>query len=81
MEFENLISSFYDLSTDCKEEEIHKEIVRIKSMLDLDLENSNNLTQYSDSDGNIDVSFVKIYHDLLLIEESLAVYLKAKSIN
>lgn len=81
MEFEQLIASFYDLPINEKDKIIHGEISKIKDILDTVMQSksdfvSNKLTKYNSSDDNND-TLVKIYHDLILIEESLLIYLKS----
>lgn len=80
VEFEKLISSFYDLPINEKEKVIHDELARIKSILDTVMQFKNNnisndMTEYNSSDDS-DNALVGIYHDLMLIEESLVIYLK-----
>lgn len=80
-EFENLIASFNNLSTFDKEKEIYEEIVRIKSILDTVLQSnkdlvSADLVKFNSASKTLDDAFVKIYHNLMLIEEGLVLHLK-----
>ena len=83
-EYEALISKFYDLDVDKKRLEIFEEFERTKSLLDMILEFknspvSNNLVKYDENavDSESD-NLVKIYNNILIIEESLIAYLKDK---
>lgn len=81
-EYEQLISKFYDLSSEEKKEEIYQELERIKSILDRVLNfskdfSSNQLVNYdSNNHDTEDQNLTKIYHNMMLIEEALVIYLK-----
>ncbi len=83
-EYEILISKFYDLDVERKKKEIFEELEKTKKILDIVLqfqENpvSNNLVKYDEKelDSESD-NLVKIYNNILIIQESLITYLKDK---
>lgn len=81
-EYEQLISKFYDLSCEEKKEEIYNELGRIKAILDRVLSfskdfSSGQLINYdSNNHDTEDQSLTKIYHNIMLVEEALVIYLK-----
>jgi len=81
-EYERLISMFYDLSCEEKKEEINNELKKIKAILDRVLNfsgefNSNKLTDYDANNSDTEEqNLTKLYNDLMIIEETLIVYLK-----
>lgn len=81
-EYEQLISKFYDLSCEEKKEEIYNELKRMKAILDRILSFSKDFSsgQFLDYDSsNHDTeeqNLTKIYHNLMLVEEALIIYLK-----
>ena len=83
-EYEILISKFYDLDVERKKKEIFEELEKTEKILDIVLqfqENpvSNNLVKYDEKelDSESD-NLVKIYNNILIIQESLITYLKDK---
>ena len=83
-EYEALISKFYDLDVERKKKEIFDELEKTKKILDIVLqfqENpvSNELVKYDENavDSESD-NLVKIYNNILVIQESLITYLKDK---
>ena len=83
-EYEALISKFYDLDVEKKKKEIFDELERTKSLLDMVLQFktspiSNDLVKYDENavDSESD-NLVKIYNNILVIQESLIAYLKDK---
>ena len=83
-EYEILISKFYDLDVEKKKKEIFEELEKTKKILDIVLqfqENpvSNSLVKYDETaiDSESD-NLVKIYNNILVIQESLITYLKDK---
>ena len=82
MEYENLISSFYELSNEDKKKEIYEELNKIKSVIDA-VSNfskspySNKIVQYNRKNNDSeDENLTKIYNNIMIIEESLICYLK-----
>lgn len=83
-EYEVLISKFYDLDVENKRKEIFEELEKTKKILDIVLQfqenpNSNNLVKYEEDavDSESD-NLVKVYNNILIIQESLITYLKDK---
>ena len=83
-EYEALISKFYDLDVENKRKEIFEELEKTKKILDIVLQfqenpNSNNLVKYEENavDSESD-NLVKVYNNILIIQESLITYLKDK---
>ncbi len=82
MEYENLISKFYDLSTEDKKKEIYEEIDKIKTVIDTvsnfqKSPNSNKIIKYvSGNNDSEDDNLTKLYNNIMIIEESLIFYLK-----
>lgn len=83
-EFEILISKFYDLDVEKKKQEIFEELEKTKKILDIVLqfqENpvSNDMVKYDENaiDSESD-NLVKVYNNILVIQESLITYLKDK---
>lgn len=83
-EYEILVSKFYDLDVEKKKKEIFEELEKTKKILDIVLqfqENpvSNSLVKYDEDaiDSESD-NLVKIYNNILVIQESLITYLKDK---
>ena len=83
-EYEALISKFYDLDVENKRKEIFEELEKTKKILDIVLQfqenpNSNNLVKYEEDavDSESD-NLVKVYNNILIIQESLITYLKDK---
>lgn len=83
-EYEILVSKFYDLDVEKKKKEIFEELEKTKKILDIVLqfqENpvSNSLVKYDEAaiDSESD-NLVKIYNNILVIQESLITYLKDK---
>lgn len=81
-EYEVLISKFYDLDLETKKKEIYEELEKIKAMLDIVLQfennpNSNDLIKYNPNNtDNESANLVKIYNNIMIIEESLITYLR-----
>ncbi len=81
-EFKTLISKFYDLDTESKKKEIYAELEKIKKMLDIVLQFDNNptsndlITYNSQNVDSENDNLVKIYHNILIIQESLITYFK-----
>ncbi len=83
-EYEVLISKFYDLDVEKKKQEIFEELEKTKKILDIVLQfqqnpNSNDLVKYDENavDSESD-NLVKIYNNILVIQESLITYLRDK---
>ena len=83
-EYEILISKFYDLSVEEKRKEIFEEIEKTKAIVDIVLQfennpNSNELVKYdkNNTDSESD-NLVKIYNNVLMVQESLITYLRDK---
>ena len=83
-EYEILISKFYDLDVERKKQEIFEELEKTKKILDIVLQFqnnpvSNNIVNYDEKaiDSESD-NLVKIYNNILIIQESLITYLKDK---
>lgn len=78
-EFEDLVSSFYDLSTSDKKKVIHESINELMSRINTVIDNkdiySGNISQYK-NDDDMDISLVKIYHDLMLVSEGVSFLLE-----
>lgn len=83
-EYEILLSKFYDLDIEKKKKEIYEELERIKSILNIVLQfqddpNSNDFIQYDPNNTDNEASnLVKVYNNILMIEESLITYLRDK---
>lgn len=83
-EYEQLISKFYDLSSEEKKEEINRELRKMKEILSMVSPfskdpSSNSLTEYNSTNNDTeDQNLTKIYHDIMLVEEALILYLKDK---
>ena len=83
-EYEILLSKFYDLDIEKKKKEIYEELERIKSILNIVLQfqddpNSNDFIPYDPNNTDNEASnLVKVYNNILMIEESLITYLKNK---
>ena len=82
MEYEKLISSFYELSLEDKKKEIYEEINKIKSVLDT-VSNfskspiSSQIVEYNSNNvDNEDDNLTKLYNNIMVVEESLICYLK-----
>lgn len=82
-EFEDLVSSFYDLSTSDKKKVIHESINELMSRINTVIDNkdiySGNISQYK-NDDDMDISLVKIYHDLMLVSEGVSFLLEKQFI-
>ena len=83
-EYEILLSKFYDLDIEKKKKEIYEELERIKSILNIVLQfqddpNSNDFIPYDPNNTDNEASnLVKVYNNILMIEESLISYLSDK---
>ena len=83
-EYEILLSKFYDLDIEKKKKEIYEELERIKSILNIVLQfqddpNSNDFIPYDPNNTDNEASnLVKVYNNILMIEESLITYLRYK---
>lgn len=83
-EYEILLSKFYDLDIEKKKKEIYEELERIKSILNIVLQfqddpNSNDFIPYDPNNTDDEASnLVKVYNNILMIEESLITYLRDK---
>ena len=83
-EYEILLSKFYDLDIENKKKEIYEESERIKSILNIVLQfqddpNSNDFIPYDPNNTDNEASnLVKVYNNILMIEESLITYLRDK---
>ena len=83
-EYEVLISKFYDLDVESKKKEIFEELEKTKAILDVVLQfgqnpNSNDLVKYSNNSfDNESDNLVKIYNNVLIIQESLITDLRDK---
>ena len=83
-EYEILLSEFYDLDIEKKKKEIYEELERIKSILNIVLQfqddpNSNDFIPYDPNNTDNEASnLVKVYNNILMIEESLITYLRDK---
>ena len=83
-EYEILLSKFYDLDIEKKKKEIFEELERIKSILNIVLQfqddpNSNDFIPYDPNNTDNEASnLVKVYNNILMIEESLITYLRDK---
>ena len=83
-EYEILLSKFYDLDIEKKKKEIYEELERIKSILNIVLQfqddpNSNDFIPYDPNYTDNEASnLVKVYNNILMIEESLITYLRDK---
>ena len=83
-EYEILLSKFYDLDIEKKKKEIYEELERIKSILNIVLQfqddpNSNDFITYDPNNTDNEASnLVKVYNNILMIEESLITYLRDK---
>ena len=83
-EYEVLISKFYDLDVESKKKEKFEELEKTKAILDVVLQfgqnpNSNDLVKYSNNSfDNESDNLVKIYNNVLIIQESLITYLRDK---
>lgn len=83
-EYEILLSKFYDLDIEKKKKEIYEELERIKSILNIVLQfqddpNSNDFIPYDPNNtDNESSNLVKVYNNILMIEESLITYLRDK---
>ena len=81
-EYEILLSKFYDLDIEKKKKEIYEELERIKSILNIVLQfqddpNSNDFIPYDPNNTDNEASnLVKVYNNILMIEESLITYLR-----
>ena len=83
-DYEVLISKYCDLDVDSKRRELFEELDKTKKILDIVLQfennpNSNELVSYSEgsSDSESD-NLVKVYNNVLMIQESLITYLRDK---
>ena len=82
--YENLISKFYDLTTEEKKKELFDEFLRIEEILKIVSKfskdpTSNKVVEYNpNNDDSEDENLTKIYNDLLIIEEKLVFFLKDK---
>ena len=83
-QYEILLSKFYDLDIEKKKKEIYEELERIKSILNIVLQfqddpNSNDFIPYDPNNTDNEASnLVKVYNNILMIEESLITYLRDK---
>ena len=83
-EYEILLSKFYDLDIEKKKKEMYEELERIKSILNIVLQfqddpNSNDFIPYDPNNTDNEASnLVKVYNNILMIEESLITYLRDK---
>ena len=83
-EYEILLSKFYDLDIEKKKKEIYEDLERIKSILNIVLQfqddpNSNDFIPYDPNNTDNEASnLVKVYNNILMIEESLITYLRDK---
>lgn len=82
MEYENLISSFYELSCEDKKKEIYEELNKIKSIIDTisnfsKSPSSNKMMEYNEKNiDSEDDNLTKVYNNIMIIEEGLICYLK-----
>ena len=83
-DYEVLISKYYDLDVESKRRELFEELDKTKKILDIVLQfqnnpNSNGLVPYTEnsSDSESD-NLVKVYNNVLMIQESLITYLRDK---
>lgn len=83
-DYEVLISKYYDLDVDTKRKELFEELDKTKKILDIVLQfesnpNSNELVEYTEgSSDNESDNLVKVYNNVLMIQESLITYLRDK---
>ena len=83
-DYEVLISKYYDLDVDTKRKELFEELDKTKKILDIVLQfqnnpNSNELVSYTEnSSDNESDNLVKVYNNVLMIQESLITYLRDK---
>ena len=83
-EYEILLSKFYDLDIEKKKKEIYEELESITSILNIVLQfqddpNSNDFIPYDPNNTDNEASnLVKVYNNILMIEESLITYLRDK---
>lgn len=83
-DYEVLISKYYDLDVDKKRKELFEELDKTKKILDIVLQfqnnpNSNELVSYTEnSSDNESDNLVKVYNNVLMIQESLITYLRDK---
>ena len=81
-EYEDLISKFYDLSTENKKNEIYNEFNKINDILNAISKfskepYSGDIIDYNKNNtDNEDQNLTKIYNNLMIIEEKLIFYLK-----
>lgn len=81
-EYEQMILKFYDLSCEEKKEEINNELRKMRTILDRVLNfskdfSSSQITHYDPNNRDSEEqSLTKIYHDIMVVEEALIVYLK-----
>lgn len=83
-DYEVLISKYYDLDVEDKRRELFEELDKTKKILDIVLQfqedpNSNSMVEYSSSSSSSESdNLVKIYNNVLMIQESLITYLRDK---
>lgn len=83
-EYEKLICKFYDLDIETKRKEILEEIEKTKKIIDIVLQfeenpNSNKLVEYKENNIDNESNYlVKVYNNVLMVQESLITYLKDK---
>ncbi len=83
-DYEVLISKYCDLDVDSKRRELFEELDKTKKILDIVLQfesnpNSNELVSYTEgSSDNESDNLVKVYNNVLMIQESLITYLRDK---
>ncbi len=81
-EYEQLILKFYDLSCEEKKEEINNELRKMRTILERVLNfskdfGSSHLTHYDPNNRDSEEqNLTKIYHDIMMVEEALIIYLK-----
>ena len=83
-DYEVIISKYCDLDVDSKRRELFEELDKTKKILDIVLQfennpNSNELVSYTEgSSDNESDNLVKVYNNVLMIQESLITYLRDK---
>lgn len=83
-EYEELISKFYDLTTEEKKKEIYDEFSRIEEIFNIVSKfstkpDSNNIIEYKeDNTDSEDENLTKLYNNLLIVEEKLVYFLKSR---
>ncbi len=83
-EYEELISKFYDLTTEEKKKEIYDEFSRIEEIFNIVSKfstkpDSNSIIEYKeDNTDSEDENLTKLYNNLLIVEEKLVYFLKSR---